>query len=108
MAGGKNGVISKKILWVFCGTAAAFLSLSIIKLKVHTNVDKYCIEKISQNKELVDKVRNSSGDFFESEWWKAFMECHNESASWRALRTLPRSEERRVGKECRSRWSPYH
>src|SRR5258707_11013305 len=24
------------------------------------------------------------------------------SASW------PRSEERRVGKECRSRWSPYH
>ena len=23
---------------------------------------------------------------------------------WRALR----SEERRVGKECRSRWSPYH
>src|SRR5215813_3721043 len=24
-----------------------------------------------------------------------------------ALRVLPRSEERRVGKECRSRWSPY-
>ena len=23
-------------------------------------------------------------------------------------RTLERSEERRVGKECRSRWSPYH
>ena len=23
-------------------------------------------------------------------------------------RTLTRSEERRVGKECRSRWSPYH
>src|SRR3989442_11896308 len=23
-------------------------------------------------------------------------------------RILPRSEERRVGKECRSRWSPYH
>ena len=21
---------------------------------------------------------------------------------------FPRSEERRVGKECRSRWSPYH
>ena len=26
----------------------------------------------------------------------------------RLLRTPPRSEERRVGKECRSRWSPYH
>ena len=24
------------------------------------------------------------------------------------LGTLGRSEERRVGKECRSRWSPYH
>src|SRR5574342_3917 len=23
-------------------------------------------------------------------------------------RPVPRSEERRVGKECRSRWSPYH
>src|SRR5256886_8510241 len=25
-----------------------------------------------------------------------------------AAETLARSEERRVGKECRSRWSPYH
>ena len=24
------------------------------------------------------------------------------------FRDTPRSEERRVGKECRSRWSPYH
>ena len=23
-------------------------------------------------------------------------------------KNVPRSEERRVGKECRSRWSPYH
>ena len=30
-------------------------------------------------------------------------------AGWTAVRDLgPRSEERRVGKECRSRWSPYH
>ena len=26
----------------------------------------------------------------------------------RALPDVRRSEERRVGKECRSRWSPYH
>ena len=26
----------------------------------------------------------------------------------RNLPPMPRSEERRVGKECRSRWSPYH
>src|SRR5256885_10872738 len=27
---------------------------------------------------------------------------------WIVLMTAIRSEERRVGKECRSRWSPYH
>src|SRR3712207_7807700 len=27
---------------------------------------------------------------------------------WPELGKLGRSEERRVGKECRSRWSPYH
>src|SRR2546426_12046743 len=27
---------------------------------------------------------------------------------WRHRRVAERSEERRVGKECRSRWSPYH
>src|SRR2546429_8286489 len=27
---------------------------------------------------------------------------------WRISATKKRSEERRVGKECRSRWSPYH
>ena len=29
-------------------------------------------------------------------------------ASYSAGHPMPRSEERRVGKECRSRWSPYH
>src|SRR3712207_8786001 len=28
--------------------------------------------------------------------------------SYTVLGTIDRSEERRVGKECRSRWSPYH
>src|SRR5574337_2085243 len=28
--------------------------------------------------------------------------------SWMYMRMMGRSEERRVGKECRSRWSPYH
>ena len=29
-------------------------------------------------------------------------------ANWALNRGMNRSEERRVGKECRSRWSPYH
>ena len=31
-----------------------------------------------------------------------------ESATLTHEQKLTRSEERRVGKECRSRWSPYH
>ena len=31
-----------------------------------------------------------------------------ERFSQRVVEPAPRSEERRVGKECRSRWSPYH
>src|SRR2546430_10600652 len=35
--------------------------------------------------------------------------CDNTySAAWMIAPPLTRSEERRVGKECRSRWSPYH
>src|SRR2546430_14499547 len=36
--------------------------------------------------------------------------CHRRAITNPAQRAAPnaRSEERRVGKECRSRWSPYH
>ena len=33
---------------------------------------------------------------------------HPENAAGNSLGLYGRSEERRVGKECRSRWSPYH
>ena len=32
----------------------------------------------------------------------------DQSSSAVTIVNRPRSEERRVGKECRSRWSPYH
>src|SRR6266496_593234 len=32
----------------------------------------------------------------------------SQRSAFRAQSTRSRSEERRVGKECRSRWSPYH
>src|SRR3989442_15141655 len=37
--------------------------------------------------------------------------CEVSTTDWMSLHQHPlfwRSEERRVGKECRSRWSPYH
>ena len=32
----------------------------------------------------------------------------NTKTNWQIISENVRSEERRVGKECRSRWSPYH
>ena len=46
---------------------------------------------------------------------KGILECDDCNYTMHALKEMgvsirrePRSEERRVGKECRSRWSPYH
>src|SRR2546430_6752527 len=38
----------------------------------------------------------------------AVVEIQHEAARLEPRREKERSEERRVGKECRSRWSPYH
>ena len=37
-----------------------------------------------------------------------FVHALGQRARERGFAVLTRSEERRVGKECRSRWSPYH
>jgi len=37
-----------------------------------------------------------------------FQGDYDETAKKVEKKILDRSEERRVGKECRSRWSPYH
>ena len=43
-------------------------------------------------------------------WEKTFFrKCDNKDCNSEGKFKAPkRSEERRVGKECRSRWSPYH
>src|SRR5256885_16654991 len=40
--------------------------------------------------------------------WKRFLFDHFPKGTQFPALQAPRSEERRVGKECRSRWSPYH
>ena len=51
----------------------------------------------------------------EAEWWYKNRNIHGKqllaavkSGEAQVLTKEKRSEERRVGKECRSRWSPYH
>src|SRR5689334_3414287 len=43
-----------------------------------------------------------------SEIWRWRGPSRGSGQAETSLSSLPRSEERRVGKECRSRWSPYH
>ena len=47
------------------------------------------VGRLSYNKDIVFTVSN-------------IIKCRNQDIA------ILRSEERRVGKECRSRWSPYH
>ena len=66
-------------------------------------------------REIADKIDINRGTFYqyyrdvydmlaqlEAELFEQF------NVIFKAHRDLCRSEERRVGKECRSRWSPYH
>src|SRR5256885_47116 len=41
-------------------------------------------------------------------WWLLRVRIHNPWPEHAPVGRWGRSEERRVGKECRSRWSPYH
>ena len=41
-------------------------------------------------------------------WLKSAKYCTKEIKPPDSDESITRSEERRVGKECRSRWSPYH
>ena len=54
------------------------------------------------------------GDFFEADTKSKIQKSKNQQVGLHRTKKLlhskrnNRSEERRVGKECRSRWSPYH
>src|SRR3712207_8212866 len=66
--------------------------------------------------QVLDTVPNHMGVATnDNAWWNDVLENGPASRyaghfdiAWRASPRPQRSEERRVGKECRSRWSPYH
>ena len=51
---------------------------------------------------------DAGGFFADLQRRVAFRTESDTGAATPALEAYLRSEERRVGKECRSRWSPYH
>src|SRR5690554_8041929 len=72
--------------------------------RVPSSVFKFCKENNFNEAEFYSFFGSFEG--IRKEIWNSFFNqtvnlIHNESS-------YMRSEERRVGKECRSRWSPYH
>ena len=72
------------------------------------NSDNYWVAEYEagQGLELVDK-HASRGTFFSGDMAEKFAQSMNAVIA-EDPSVEHRSEERRVGKECRSRWSPYH
>ena len=59
--------------------------------------------RIARERDTVYEINMASAEYFYSN----LKGSHN-AVDYLKKRLLSRSEERRVGKECRSRWSPYH
>ena len=55
-----------------------------------------------------DVIVLRTGGGWEGDAWEPLKLEYARRLLWNASPDVPRSEERRVGKECRSRWSPYH
>ena len=77
----------KKIKWLL-----GMLLLALVPMLQSCDDDGYSIGDFSWDWATV-RATGGGGYYLEGDRWGLID---------------PRSEERRVGKECRSRWSPYH
>ena len=69
-----------------------------------------CIMKFQEGLPLMRQICGSrQNEHVEQKWMENTLKSIGEDGHlYECLSGRPRSEERRVGKECRSRWSPYH
>ena len=64
--------------------------------KIYSGYAELLVDDIEQSKGRIGDLAEERGGYVESAFERTI------------IISVPRSEERRVGKECRSRWSPYH
>ena len=76
-------------------------AIAELKAEHHKERDEY-ISMVYSREQIIKKL-----DATRRALWLARAE-RAEAEKWRHSVYDGRSEERRVGKECRSRWSPYH
>ena len=85
-------------------TKRAFQNKKINLMKAESIGDLISSETEIQRKQAIKIMNGNSSDKFNS-WREKLLKI---LSYVEAKIDFPRSEERRVGKECRSRWSPYH
>ena len=86
-------------------------------MKIYAEKNKEKLKEYRKNyyQKNHDKMRNSGKLYYEQNKKELNRKQHEKKKARRLVddnfrleENLKRSEERRVGKECRSRWSPYH
>ena len=90
-----------QIFWLIITFGILFITLSKLILPKISETLEVRKSQISENIEAAEKEREESENKIK-EYEKIILDSKTEAKNYF------RSEERRVGKECRSRWSPYH
>ena len=100
-----------KVNEVCCDMSPAFIAgVEANFPEAHITFDRFHIMKVPGD--AVDQVRREEAktrpELAKSRY--VWLKNRDKLFTWQQerLAALTRSEERRVGKECRSRWSPYH
>src|SRR5580658_2815218 len=102
-------IVGAKVLELFAGSGA--LSLECLSRGAASVI---CVEKSHRHAECIRSNADGAGygEILEVRTQDVFPVMNQLAENGRhfdlILADPPRSEERRVGKECRSRWSPYH
>ena len=79
----------------------------LVVLTIKTGLNEADVDRSMARTAEVRNVPLESLEGF-SNTIKGFMKSIPDVDQWSTRQVYIRSEERRVGKECRSRWSPYH
>src|SRR3712207_9370391 len=85
---------------IFAVVESIKAGLTITRINQLSGIDPWFLLKIKNIVDMEDEIRRKSNSFDE----QLIKKAKKMGFSDKQLR----SEERRVGKECRSRWSPYH
>ena len=90
-----------KILVINCGSSS--LKYQLIDMDGEKVLCKGLCERIGMESSMITHDANGH-----KATTPAIFPTHTEAFAEVVKKMTTRSEERRVGKECRSRWSPYH